>query len=407
MNQPTLFPDTDDRRAALAAEIGIAPERIQSVKLQLDVLRKQGILVDLDISGLSMFARAASWMELGILDDDVRRDRFTRGQKFLIPEDQVKRLRSVESQMRQALERYSFHVTGFYPYRWIPFTAYDEFRRAWAELTSRFAEVRQEILDHYDDYKDRLVNDFNQVAAEAWASIQRAAGDRQPIVIIEGWRFTDLEAFTNFIVQRALERFPSRQRIEQDLYADYTTALVYGEQDVAADELAAERLRRQISQEREEQRHQEQLHRLAEEARRIKIEAMRQAEAEHARQRLEQMVSPFEEVFSALRRRIAEDAQAMLQSIQKNGYVRGKIAEKGRGLLDLYDLLAAHNDYELRDKLVHLKAAIGPIGAERAEDAPERSAAEIVTLLNQVVDLAHTAAQDLLTKPSRFSLLEV
>jgi len=48
-----------------------------------------------------------------------------------------------------------------------------------------------------------------------------------------------------------------------------------------------------------------------------------------------------------------------------------------------------------------------PIGAERSDDTPERSAAEIVTILNQVVDLAHTAAQDLLAGPSRFSMLEV
>jgi hypothetical protein len=147
--------------------------------------------------------------------------------------------------------------------------------------------------------------------------------------------------------------------------------------------------------------------RLVEDEKRIQIDAMHQAEAEHARQRLQEMASPFEAVFTALRKRIAADARAMLESIRKNTYVRGKVAEKGQALLEFYKLMAVHDDYELRNLLVTLKKEIGPIGDERPTGSPERDVQEITNLLAQIDQLAHTAAQDLTRGPSRFSLVEV
>lgn len=402
-------PETSQRRAALAAQVGIDPSGIRSVKIQLDVLRRQGLLVDVQIRGLSMFVRSATWLERGIADDDARRDRFTRGQKYLIPEEQVKRLRSVESQMRQALEDLSYRITGLYPYRWIPVTAYPEFRRRWQELSERFDEVKADILAHYDDYVDQLASDFTAVASASWRSIQAASHERgrQAVVNIDGHVFHDEYAFTDHVVAAVVARMPTRQAIADNLVADYSTGLVYGDQDVADDELAAAMLRAKADQEHEAVRHQIELDRQVKYERRVQVQAMIDIESEHARQRFEQMVSPFEEVLHYLRDRIAADAEEMLASIQKNGYVRGKIAEKGRGLLDLYDLMAAHNDYELREKLVRLKSAIGPVGDERTEDAPARDPGEIAGILNQVIDLSHAAAQDLLTGPSRFSMLDI
>jgi hypothetical protein len=397
------LPETNEVEAIrleFAARTGADPDQVRGVRLQLDTLRRQGVLVDLDIAGLSMFARSADWLELGIDEDDVRRDRFTRGQKYLIPEEQIKRLRSVESQMRQALEHHSYRVAGFAPYRWVPYTAYDEFVQAFANLVERFETIKTDILEHYDDYVDLLADDFSRVAAEAWRSFKARAGRRALQVVIGGQTFEDLDAFTDCIVRRALERMPSQERIQRDLQADYATLLVYAAQDLAADELAAANIRHEIERQDEELAHEARLHQMEIDAQRAKIQAMRDAEAEHARRRLEEMTSPFEEVFADLRARIAADARLMLESLRKNNHLRGKVAEKGRGLLDLYELLAAHNDYELRDTLLRLKAAIGPV-------APERDVDEIASLLDQVIDLSHAAAKDVLTgSQSRFAILD-
>lgn len=95
-----------------------------------------------------------------------------------------------------------------------------------------------------------------------------------------------------------------------------------------------------------------------------------------------------------------------LKSIQKNGYVRGKVAEKGRGLLELSQLMAVHDDYELRDRLVALRQAIGPVGDDRPANSPDRSAAEISAILQQIDSLAQTADQDLIDGHSRLSRSE-
>ncbi|RJX17556.1 MAG: hypothetical protein C4575_13005 [Desulforudis sp.] len=81
-------------------------------------------------------------------------------------------------------------------------------------------------------------------------------------------------------------------------------------------------------------------------------------------------------------------------------------SEKGKRPLELYQLMAVHDDHELRDRLVALRQAIGPVGDDRPAGAPERSASEISTILQQIDGLAQTAAQDLMESPSRFSLVE-
>ena len=148
----------DDRKVEVAARINVEADRIKTVQLQLNVLRNQGILVDLSVSGTGMFTRTATWAEIGIQADeaDPRFTRFSRGQKYLIPEEQIKRLRSVETRMRQWLDRLSYDVTGFRPYRWLPFTAYDAWIDKWNECKAELEWVKSNILSHYDQYVDEL-----------------------------------------------------------------------------------------------------------------------------------------------------------------------------------------------------------------------------------------------------------
>jgi hypothetical protein len=97
----------------------------------------------------------------------------------------------------------------------------------------------------------------------------------------------------------------------------------------------------------------------------------------------------------------------MLESIKKNGTVRGKVAERGRGLIELFDLLAVQNDYELRSHLDALKTAIGPIGSERTENDAERDTDAVRRHLEEIMELEHQTAKDLMSGPSRFGMIEL
>ncbi|MDR3572836.1 MAG: hypothetical protein P4L50_03160 [Anaerolineaceae bacterium] len=404
-----------------AESLGLSSDHIRTVKLELSILRRQGLLIDLVVSGTGMFTRQASWSELGIPDDDIRSSRLTRGQKFLIPEEQIKRLRSVETRMRQWLDKLSYDVIGFRPYRWLPFTAYETWRDKWAELLAEFNLVKADIIANHDQHVDSLAADFSEVAAAAWRSIQSQGYD---YATIEGRSYDNLDDFSDIVKAKALAKLPTVDQIESGIHADYVPARVYGDEDIAIDQLQAQKILQQAELEharmeakkqeaylqsnilQEQFDHVRRMDQLEQSEKELKIEAMLHAEAEHAREQLSEITSPFAEVFTALRTRMAQSAKEILESVQKNNYVRGKVAEKGRGLVEIFDLLAVQDDSELRGRLVQLRSAIGEVGEDRTEDAPERSTAEIAGILEEITSLVHTATKDLTAGPSRFSLVE-
>lgn len=402
-------------RKQQAAQItGQPTDSIRTVQVQLDVLRNQGILIDLNIRGVSMFTRAATWAEIGIQADikDPRVSRFTKGQKNLIPEEEIRALKSIVTRMRYWLDRLSFDVTGFRPYRWLPYTAYQKWQNQWCELWKEFYNIKKRIIKNYDTYADWLALGYAEVAEASWNSI---IANGYEYVIIDG-KPLDHDSFVDFVVASVTAKLPTPEQIETNLHADYITALVYGDQDAALDQVRAEEIRAQAAVKREQlslkqsakaekERHASMMHQLAETERRAKIDTMLEAEARHAREQLRTLASPFEEVFSSLRKQISEDAAEMLTSVRKNGFVRGKVAEKGRGLIEMFNLLAVHNDHELRGRLEALKAAIGPVGDRT--DAPERSTDDVKNILEQIMELEHSAAQDLLEGPTRFSMVEI
>jgi hypothetical protein len=378
----------------------------------LDVLRKQGLLIDLNITGTGMFSKAASWADLGIADieEDKRSTQFTRGQKILIPDEMVKRLKSVKARMSQALERNSYKITGFAPYRWLPFTAYAHFKTEWEKLMIEFAEVKAEIIADRNKYVDEMAVLYNEIAEASWKSITAQNYDKPE----EEWSH---DVFVDRIVKGAVDIIPTVDEITTKLSADYVTALVFGGKDTeeVLKMSAAERKLVQAQAEKqylenqtefEKVRHQGVMNQSEEMEKQIAIDAMREAELEHAKAQLKEIASPFAEVFSSLRRQMAEDAAEILASIQKNGFVRGKVAERGRGLVDLFNLLAVQDDFELRNQLDALKKAIGPTGADRKE-TDERPVEEIKGILEKIQELEHSAAQDLIANPSRFSNVEL
>ena len=413
-----------DRKQEVSQKIGVAPDQIRSVSWELETLRKQGILIDLNVSGIGMFSVAAKWDEIGIQanSDDPRLERLRPGQKYVLPvKEHVEELKSIQTLMRNTLDKMTYKVTGFYPYRWLPFTADERFTSRWADLKDRFGRAKAKIMDEIDGYTDLIANQAAQEAEQSWKSIK---GQGYDWIIIDGKPY-DHDGYVDYQVQRDTARIPSIEKIEAELQADYIVALVYTPQDIEAENLAVQQIRLQAEVEREQAKaakheaylqdrliqeqydHTRRMNQIEQSERELKIDAMLRAEAEHARTQLKSVASPFEEVFTALRRQLANDAAEILASIQKNGFLRGKVAERGRGLVELFDLMAVQDDKELREKLVALRNAIGSVGDERAKNTPERSTAEVTTILEQIQELEHQAVTDLLTGPSRFSNIEV
>lgn len=391
---------------------GIDESKIVSVGAQLDLLRRQGILIDLTVTGTSMFTRTANFAELGI-QDEAKLRRYSPGTKYLIPKDQVNKLKSVEARMRQALDQFTVDIKGFKPYRWLSYKAWPKWVDRWAELAAEFYSVKEDILDSYTGYTDLLISEFADGAGQTWDSAIAQGYD----AIIWGKKaYLDRDEFVDAVVELALSRLPTEDDINTNLQADYLVGVVYGAQDYAQDQAKAAEVKQKASQAaeaeylenaamQEELRHTMKMNQLAEDERQAQINAMFEAELEHAKQQIQELGSPLAEVVAALRNQVANDAESMLQSIKRNGFVRGKIAQKGAGLLEFYDLMATHNDRDLRNKLEMLKFQIGPIG-NRSKDEPERDVDAIRATLEEIATLATDNLKDI-TEISRAAFLEL
>jgi hypothetical protein len=294
----------------------------------------------------------------------------------------------------------------------MPFTAHEQFVKSWKTLVADFYDVKAEIIANRDSYVDEVADEYARIASASWASI-KAQGYKWAVV---DKKSMDRETFINYIVEKAVSLVPTEDMIEAKLQADYVTGLVYGQEDSAMDEARAAQIREQVSLSRElsavevslahEKARAEAWNiQAAQREREIKLEAMLQVEAEHAREQLTAVTSPFAEIFKALRSQMAEDAASILESVKKNGFVRGKVAERGRGMLELFDLMCTHDDMELRSKLVALREALGPMGTKQTDE--NRSVEQIKNTLEEIMQLEGRALADLMSGPSRFSALDV
>ena len=421
--------DFDTRRARVIAVTGEAPTN--TVTLQLNQLKENGILVDLHVTGTGIFQKTPNWLELGIAEwtgDDRRADQFSKGQKYLFPEEKVKAVKSIESRLRQNLQFYSFDVTGIKPYRWLPYTAYQAWREKHDQIVAQGNALRDDLVVNRDHYVDQIAEVYTQIAEKAWVSVTSGTENGRRIQRYEYVSLTDKtgkaqtldhEAFISYIVSSTVAEVPTAAEIDARLRFDYTTALVSGLDDLAAEQARADSIRLQTLAEREQlnlarQYQQTENAMLLERARKeawnnqqeqtereAKLSAMREAEMEHHREQLKETISPFAEVYRAAISQFIDHARDILESVKKNGYVRGKVAERGRGLFDLYEMLVlpGMGDDRLQTYLRELKAML-------PADAESRSPEQIADKLREIIDL-ESQAEQAITTVSTFDFIDL
>ena len=382
------FIETDPKTARLqfAVSQGIEEDKLRQVQVELAGLREDGILIDLEVHGTSIFSRTANWLELGVIDE-ITREKHTRGRRRLIDEKQEKRLKSIESSLRRTLKEYSYDVPGFRPYRYVPWKAYGKWREKHDALVAQFDDLKVEILSNYEAYVDQSVSDTREIAHAAWISIR---GQGFSTAEVNGEVYTSLAEFEQMLVDEVLGRIPSYDQISAMVYVDYIPGIATGSSELEADHLLAAQMRAQQSD----------LKRAAAEndyqaaTMGAKIDAYKQAELEHARQRLLSEGSPLVKMTQEFMAKIAEDIEKMLVSVRKNGHVRGKTAELGHSLIEFYEIMASVENGTLRSKLQELKETLGPVGGG---DTAERDIDKIEVVLQDLSAMIEAEITDLVT----------
>jgi len=406
--------NTDVKERKRKAE-NVTGKRAIPVRVQLNILRENGILIDLTITGSGMFTKTASFDEIGFLQDSTKDARYgwiKPGAKYLIPEEPVKRIKSVVIRMRQVFEAHSRKVAGFYPYNWMPYTAHPAFVEKWKELRDEFYQIKSDIISSRDEYVDTISEEYEKIALSAWKAM--AAQDGGKVVV--GSEEMDMEDFVSYMVEKAIALVPSVEAIEEKLHADYITALVYSEYDVAKESAEVEKVRRELSAAEEEAELKNRIlleelrsktiqNNADKEERDVKIEAMRQAELEHARSQIKETVSPFVEVYKNALAECVERASDLLETVRKGGTVRGKVAEKGRGLLEFYNmmLIPELTDERMVSKLTELQRLLGETGSKDET----RDVSQIACKLEEIVKLQDVIAEEIEDGGGKFAAVEI
>ncbi len=160
-------------RWQVAEQTGEDPDRIRLVEMQLDMLLKAGVVVDIDATGLSLFSIKAPWEMWGVPASSARRAHLTSGSLSLFPKSVVNGIRSKAQSAVNSLDaHYSFSVPGL-PGRWVPYTAYrawlDDFGRRVADLEQY---VQTQCLDRYEDLVHQAERDMGRMAREAYNSLR-------------------------------------------------------------------------------------------------------------------------------------------------------------------------------------------------------------------------------------------
>ncbi len=377
------------RRDEHAERLWIEPDRVHLVRLQLSQLAKDGTLVDLDVEGLSRFTRHLSWEELGIEPPPKGAVKFTPGQKGLIPSRYLAPLETAAQQARTALQNLSYDISGFKPYRYVPYTAWPLWRKKFADAEEAFIRAREALQTDHDLVVQEMMEVFQQVATDA-ARRYAAFG----VILKENW--------ADDLTRRQVDAIPARGEVAA-LRLTWRPGMLVRDSDVETELL--ETARSQVERERLAIEQQEMRREASREAS-LKEQMRREALACY-REQLREMAFPYQEAWDQLRARVYEDARAIGDSLQKNGHLRGKTAQRAAGLARTFRLLNCQKDGELEELLRQLETlATSPI----PKNGKRRRAVEpIEGVLSEIARLTHASAEEVKRRaePSRFRALEV
>lgn len=351
-----------------------APDTMQ---VQLKKLREAGVLINPDLSGFGMFTKSATAAEWGIANADERHARLKGGQKLLIPEEYVKRLKSLEIQFRQLVAAYAYpDITYFKPYWFVPISNFETFKESWAELEKEVDKLAREIVSKYDEFVDLLASDFGAIAEAAWRGVKAQKLDE---IRFGKVLFRDEAAFVDHVKAGAVAKMPRKSDIRANLRAEYRVAVISLDLDT---EIAFEN---------------------------SQMAEIWKDQLSRNKANVERGASPVLELQKALRSRFALMASTMLDSVDKNGLVRGKVAKQIAGLKDFYSRMSVTDDKDLLALVETLTGLVGEVGDKRAKNAPAREVDKIAATLRDIIALAdeeikHAEVADV---ADRMSALEI
>ena len=408
INVTEIFTRLESRKEKASVALGIKANEVETIPFDLSTLESEGIFMNIDCCGLGALVRQLEWKTLGVKLPEDAAVRVSPPRAGLLPDVYRNKLMRGAAQAHNALNRYGFRFTlcetvwGTSEYKWIPWTAFEQFEEAYLHACETLAAAKAETLEKYGEILNILQESFYRLAGDSADRFQATTDD--PF---------DRAEFISAVVAQAIGMVPTPEMIRDGLMIEMKPKVIILGSEIAAEQKLTRELRleatrvdadaRSVAAEIETK---ERIERLkisgfeAEQRREREVkERIRTMKIEAARREAEEAVSPIKEGLAQITSRICEAAQEMSERLQDAKFVPGSLAKRARQMCEWYSLMNFTGDDSLENVLGKLQEAAG-------RESKQRSPEEMRTALNDILRATTVQSRKLLDE-DRLSALEL
>lgn len=398
----------DQRKERAAVELGIEASDVESLPFDLSTLESEGIFMNIDCRGFGGLVRQLEWKTLGVNLPKDTAVRVSPPRAGLLPDLYRNKLMRGAAQAHNALSKFGFRFTlcetvwGTSEYKWIPWTAFEQFEQAYFKACETLSSAKAEILGKYEEIVEVLTDSFRDLATDSADRLQ--ATTEEPF---------NREQFIEAVVAQALSMVPTPETIRDELVITMKPkVIVLGSEMIAERNLTrtlaletakvdAERTTLELeinSKQRIEKLKADEVVAELRREREVK-ERIRNMKIDAARREAEEAVSPVKEGLAQITAKIFEAATEMAERMKDAKFVSGSLAKRARQMCEWYHLMNFTGDTSLEEVLAKLEVSAGC-------EVKQRSPDEMRTALSDILRATSIQSRKLLDE-GRLSALEL
>jgi hypothetical protein len=344
----------DERRAELLRIIGEDDVQVESPKWL--TMMQSGVVVKLHIRRWRGKTRL-DFADLGLdseSEDEVNAQLIKLGEKRLLPArsngtgkevSYVTLLDNLDAEARHLLENHSYETHWG---RFVPYTRYNDWKKANEDIKAKYLAMGSEIYDQYDVIMGRLTADYGRQAQIAYGRLTTLHGmiDMTPT------------QFTTRFVDKIVALVPSKERIRDSF--EFTTDVSYIPlpNELAQSVATAEQIERDAEIKREMDTNQ------ITDLRRMNRDVVAQATASKSR-----LIDSFlQDVARQIRSLVYDVTTNVLDSVGKNGALVGKSSAQLANLIESVKGLNFYGDGEINQMITKVQGILDATPKDRNID---------------------------------------
>lgn len=341
-------------------------DRIARVQVDLQKLKDNGVLIQVNCYGLSSIERLTTNAERGIEDNDPRAKRMSPGRIKTIPPEHANALITIREAARSKLDYLSHDVTGFRPWRYVNVNAFTTWLKDQQEYEARFETIKSQCIKDLDQFINDELERVRNLAERNWKAIWANAErhGRKYEVIVDGHTYTakQFDLFSDRMWEHTAAKIPHPVTIEENMQLTWSVGGIETASSILQELASAKQAEADLKESNArlaeaalaENEADRKLH-LAEAEEKAEIATMRAIVAERLQAQLVKMPDPGVEIIEQLRHSTGEAISKAKVSLNDKGRLYKGSTVAINNAISRFELLD-YGDTELEALMDELKS---------------------------------------------------